>query len=36
MRRILALQKLEVAADKHSSLAGSATSSIYTCCNPPN
>jgi hypothetical protein len=36
MRRILALQKLEVAAEKHMSLAGSATSSVYTCCNPPD
>jgi hypothetical protein len=36
MRRILALQKLEVAVDKHASLAGSATSSFFTCCNSPD
>ena len=35
MRKILALQKLEVAVDDLS-LAGSATSSFFTCCNSTN
>jgi len=36
MRRIPALQNLEIAADKDMSLAGSATRSVITCCNSTN
>lgn len=36
MRRILALQKLEVAVNEQEALAGSHTSSFYTCCNSTN